>query len=71
MAFWNLEAIAVWWCKLMHDDISWPSHGRYRCTTCKRSYPVAWEQPFTESSGERAKRLARQTSEKAKPAHAS
>ena len=19
------------WCRLMHDDITWPSHGQYRC----------------------------------------
>jgi len=27
----------------MHDEITWPIHGRYRCRTCWREYPVAWE----------------------------
>lgn len=70
MASWSFEAIAVWWCKVMHDEISWPSHGRYRCTTCKRSYPVPWEQPFAHA-GARTNQVASQTPDKAKPVHAS
>jgi hypothetical protein len=30
------------WCGLMHDQITWPIHGRYRCRTCWRECPVAW-----------------------------
>jgi hypothetical protein len=70
MAFASLEAIAVWWCKMMHDDISWPSHGRYRCLTCKRTYPVPWEHSQTPARRS-ARNLASQTSDKAKPVHAS
>ena len=30
------------WCRIMHPDPMWPSHGRYRCPTCLREYPVPW-----------------------------
>jgi hypothetical protein len=35
--------LADFWCKLMHPAPMWPSHGRYRCRTCRRDYPVPWE----------------------------
>ena len=35
------------WCRLMHDDITWPSRGHYCCRRCGRLYPVRWG----ESSG--------------------
>ena len=31
------------WCQAMHSDAMWPVKGEYRCRTCLRSYPVAWE----------------------------
>jgi|GEM_PF-2344117 len=33
------------WCGLMHDRITWPVNGRYRCRSCWREYAVAWEDP--------------------------
>lgn len=30
------------WCAVMHDDITWPIHGAYRCRKCWRDYTVAW-----------------------------
>jgi len=32
------------WCRLMHDDITWPIHGHYRCQRCHRLYPVPWKE---------------------------
>lgn len=31
------------WCGLMHDQITWPIHGRYRCRTCWREYHVRFD----------------------------
>ena len=31
------------WCRLVHPVPMWPAHGRYRCRTCHRTYPVPWE----------------------------
>ena len=31
------------WCRLMHDDITWPSHGQYRCRRCNLVHLVPWE----------------------------
>ncbi len=36
--------LGQFWCALMHDDITWPVHGRYRCRTCHREYAVPWEE---------------------------
>jgi hypothetical protein len=33
------------WCRVMHDEITWPIHGHYRCRRCHRLYPVPWEEP--------------------------
>lgn len=30
------------WCAVMHDEITWPVHGRYRCRKCWREYSIAW-----------------------------
>ncbi len=35
--------IAELWCRLMHPAVMWPVRGYYRCATCLREYPVAWE----------------------------
>ena len=37
--------IASFWCRLMHSEPMWPSHGQYECRTCGRRHPVCWEQP--------------------------
>jgi hypothetical protein len=33
------------WCRLMHTEPMWPSHGRYECRTCGRRFQVSWEEP--------------------------
>jgi len=33
------------WCRLMHAEPMWPSHGQYECRTCGRRYRVCWEEP--------------------------
>jgi len=38
--------IADLWCRLMHTEPMWPSHGRYECRTCGRRHRVCWEQPL-------------------------
>ena len=35
--------IADRWCKLMHKNPMWPSHGQYECRTCGRRHQVCWE----------------------------
>lgn len=47
------------WCRLMHTEPMWPSHGQYQCRTCWRSRPVCWEQPSPATL--RVAELARQT----------
>jgi hypothetical protein len=37
--------IATLWCRLMHTEPMWPSHGEYECRTCGRRHRVCWEQP--------------------------
>jgi len=37
--------IADLWCKLMHKDPMWPSHGHYECRSCGRLHQVCWEGP--------------------------
>ena len=37
--------IADFWCRLMHTEPMWPSHGQYECRTCGRRHRVCWEQP--------------------------
>jgi hypothetical protein len=37
------SALGELWCQAMHSDAMWPVKGEYRCRTCLRSYPVAWE----------------------------
>ena len=40
----TLARIADLWCRLMHKESIWPSHGYYECRTCGRKYRVFWEQ---------------------------
>ena len=30
------------WCNWFHDDLTWPSHGRYSCRTCGIVFTVPW-----------------------------
>jgi len=39
------DRIANFWCKLMHAEPMWPSHGQYECRTCGQRHRVCWEQP--------------------------
>lgn len=39
------------WCGLMHDQVTWPVNGRYRCRTCGREYAVRWEAAPRENVG--------------------
>jgi hypothetical protein len=32
------------WCRLMHESIQWPAHGRYECRVCGRQYAAFAEQ---------------------------
>ena len=38
--------IADFWCKLMHTEPMWPSHGQYQCRKCGRRHRVGWEEPL-------------------------
>jgi hypothetical protein len=38
------------WCRFMHTEPMWPSHGQYECRTCGRRFQVCWEQPSTVAS---------------------
>jgi hypothetical protein len=40
----NQARIADLWCRLMHTEPMWPSHGQYQCRTCGRRRRVCWEQ---------------------------
>jgi hypothetical protein len=42
--------IANLWCKLMHTELMWPSHGQYECRTCGRRHRVCWERPSPAAS---------------------
>ncbi len=42
--------IADLWCRLMHAEPMWPSHGQYECRTCGRRHPVCWQEPSPGSS---------------------
>ena len=44
--------LAAFWCMVMHRASLWPSHGRYRCSTCLREYPVPWELEGNRSSSQ-------------------
>jgi len=33
------------WCRLMHTEPMWPSHGHYECRICGRRFQVCWEHP--------------------------
>ena len=57
------SALGEMWCQAMHSDAMWPVKGEYRCKTCLRSYPVAWEGKEAAASpaaGPRTQRVATQ-----------
>jgi len=37
--------IANLWCRLMHNEPMWPSHGQYECRACGQRHRVRWDQP--------------------------
>jgi hypothetical protein len=41
-----LARVAHLWCRWMHAEPMWPSHGRYECRKCGRRHLVGWEQPL-------------------------
>ena len=38
-----IDRLETLWCRYMHNATMWPIHGRYRCGTCLRDYPVPFE----------------------------
>ena len=38
----DIERFLVWWCVSMHDSVTWPRNGVYKCRTCGRHYAVPW-----------------------------
>jgi hypothetical protein len=42
--------IADFWCKLMHTEPMWPSHGQYQCRKCGRRHRVGWEEVRDQSA---------------------
>lgn len=55
----GIDAAGRLWCNVMHEDITWPIHGYYRCRRCHRKYPVPWENaPQSRESKERARELS-------------
>lgn len=36
------QALAKRRCQLLHDAISRPVHGKYRCWTCQREFDIEW-----------------------------
>jgi len=38
------DRIANFWCRLMHAEPMWPSHGQYECRTCGQLHRVCWGQ---------------------------
>lgn len=40
---WKFSDIAGrLWCGVMHDQITWPINGQYRCRKCQREYTISW-----------------------------
>jgi hypothetical protein len=37
-----LSLVGNLWCRVMHDDITWPFRSHYSCRRCGRHYPVPW-----------------------------
>lgn len=49
--FERAEKIGRIWCRLMHNSVAWPIHGRYQCRTCMRHFFVPWDARDTLSAG--------------------
>ncbi len=49
-----LERVEDFWCRNMHGQPMWPSHGHYQCRVCLRQYPVPFES--AEEEEERPRR---------------
>jgi hypothetical protein len=39
---WNLFAVQI--CRVFHGEVMQPVKGHYVCRTCRRAYPVPWEE---------------------------
>jgi hypothetical protein len=37
-----IEKLLVVWCRIMHNNITWPHRSHYECRTCGRCYAVPW-----------------------------
>lgn len=46
------------WCQVMHPSPMWPVNGQYRCPSCLRVYPVAWESPAASPAAPEAAAIA-------------
>ena len=46
----GLYLVRRMWCTLMHDNLSWPMHGRYVCRRCGIVYNVPWRPEQQEDS---------------------
>jgi hypothetical protein len=42
----SMVRIGNLWCRVMHAQPMWPSHGQYECRTCGRHHLVCWEGPL-------------------------
>ena len=40
----RLERWKSLWCGMMHDSLTWPRNGHYRCLKCGRTYLIPWAQ---------------------------
>lgn len=39
----------MWWCRTMHERISRPIHGQYRCWQCGRMHRCSWGDTIPDS----------------------
>ncbi len=46
-----MNRIETFWCEHMHTATLWPIHGKYRCASCLREYPVDFEAIGTRPAG--------------------
>ena len=40
----EIERLLVLWCVTMHNSVTWPKNGWYRCRKCGRCYAVPWDE---------------------------
>ena len=39
------ESALRWWCRMAHNNVFHPVHGKYICGVCLREWPVPWGEP--------------------------